>query len=156
MLRNLKRKMKEKKGQIGEILVVVVLIILAVLGVVKFIMPMFDKNVALKDTATRNLDNLIDTAKVTYKKGDKVTGGTIVNLINYNAKFTDTNDPTISITWTNKPSGGDDNSSITPPDTYNPDNFGASDKIDEVANYYVTDVTYYGSGDLETIEFEED
>lgn len=98
MMRNLKRTLKNRRGQIGQILVVLVLIILAVLGVVRYIMPMFNKGGDMTATSSSAIDEINTTmrAESMGTLGQIVPGNSVISYINKNAS-----NPNILITTVN-------------------------------------------------------
>lgn len=84
MMKNFRKTLKNKRGQIGQILVVLVLIILAVLGIIKYVMPMFNQGGQLSQQTQNNLSGLstsVASTTVGYE-GEIVTGSAVIDTIN--------------------------------------------------------------------------
>jgi len=164
MLKRFKNTLKSKRGQIGEILVVVVLIILAVLGIVKYVMPMFDKNKALSSTAGDQMDAMSSQAKTAQwgNVGDEVPAQTVINTWNavMAAKATGADTRTIASTATcsYKNTGETDNRTLVAAGTQG--TFAAYEagtaKINRTGIYYVTAITFdKTTGQLTSITYDQ-
>lgn len=151
MMKKFRKTFRSNKGQIGEILVVVILIILAVLGIVKYVMPMFDKNKEVASSAGRNMDTLSKAAAQaeTGVMGDILPGQSVINVWN---KYC--NDAKVTITFTNGSSSQDSVSETS--SSYELYENTASDRdklVDRMANYKVTAIELYGDGTLKKITY---
>jgi len=160
MLKKFRNTLKSKKGQIGEILVVVVLIILAVLGIVKYVMPMFEKNQALAGAAGGQMDTLAKTAREAKwgVQGTDVAAQTVKNAWNeiYKAKITSSDEiqPTATCVYNNGTNHGDLAAAVPAATTYEDyANIAAHEKVDNMASYILTTITYGTDGRLTSVVY---
>lgn len=96
MLKNLRKRLTNEKGQIGEILVILVLIILAILGTVKYIMPIFSKGGDVTRQSGEALNRFGEQlgTEMVGTEGQVVPGGTVIETIN---RYANTDKVTIEI-----------------------------------------------------------
>lgn len=72
----MKKRLKNKKGQIGEILVVVILLVLAVVGVLRFILPMFNQGGDMANDASSQISGIADNTLYGADEG-KMNGSAV-------------------------------------------------------------------------------
>lgn len=161
MLKRFRNTLKSKRGQIGEILVVVVLIILAVLGIVKYVMPMFQKNETLAKTAGDQVGQISEDAKRARfgALGSQVPAQTVINTWDtiVAARNVPSSAGTTEIAGTctcgfSNDSTGNANGGSAGTVTYEQYTNGVGAvQIDRMGTYYVTTITYGTDGRLTAI-----